>query len=340
LVLILDQFPRNLYRGSRRSYEFDSKACEIALRSIEAGFDQRLHPLEASFLYLPLEHSEDLLLQERSVQLFQKLIPRAPVALRPTFERFTEFAIRHREVIRRFGRFPHRNAVLGRRSSREELAYLESGGETFGTADAEQAVVEFFFSPGSRYSYLAASQIPQLESDTGCRVHWRPVRGTDIRSFRGRDPFQGEPVSGQYEWPYRQHDAESWARYYGIPFREPPSRDLDFQLLARAAESANRMGAVAAYGWHLSSAVYGSDEWPLDLRLCVRIAEEVGLPTGDFTSLIRDPGTDRRLAATAREAHERGAFGVPTFFLGAEMFWGNDRIVLLRHALSESRTNS
>jgi uncharacterized protein (DUF924 family) len=139
LVLVLDQFPRNLYRGSPRSYEFDSKACEIALASIEAGFDQSLHPLEASFLYLPLEHSENLLLQERSVQLFEKLIPRAPVELRASFEQSAEFAVRHREVIRRFGRFPHRNAVLGRRSSQEELAYLESGGETFGTADAEKS---------------------------------------------------------------------------------------------------------------------------------------------------------------------------------------------------------
>jgi len=201
----------------------------------------------------------------------------------------------------------------------------------------EQPLVEFFFSPGSRYSYLAASQIPRLESDTGCRVHWRPVRGTDIRALRGRDPFAGEPVSGQYEWRYRRQDAEMWARYYGIPFREPPSRDLDFQLLVRAAESANRMGAVAAYGWRLACAVYGSDEWPLDLSLCVRVAGEVGLPTDDFSSLITNPETDRRLKATAKDAYERGAFGVPTFFLGAEMFWGNDRIVLLRHALSENQ---
>jgi 2-hydroxychromene-2-carboxylate isomerase len=204
----------------------------------------------------------------------------------------------------------------------------------------EQPVIEFFFSPGSRYSYLAASQIPQLESDTGRQVHWRPVRGTDIRSFRGRDPFVGKPVSGQYEWRYRQQDAEAWARYYGIPFREPPSHDFDFQLLARAAESANRMGAVAAYGWRLACAVYGSGEWPLDLSLCVRVAREVGLSTGDFSSLLADPETDRHLKVTAKEAYDRGAFGVPTFFLGAEMFWGNDRIVLLRHALSEGRASS
>jgi 2-hydroxychromene-2-carboxylate isomerase len=197
----------------------------------------------------------------------------------------------------------------------------------------EQPVVEFFSSPGSRYSYLAASQIPRLQSDTRCRVRWRPVRGTDIRAFRGQDPFVGAPVSGQYEWAYRRHD-------YGIPFREPPSRDLDFQLLARAAESANRMGAVAAYGWRLACAVYGSDAWPLDLSLCVRVAREVGLAASGFAPLIADPETDRRLKATAKEAYERGAFGVPTFFLGGKMFWGNDRIVLLWHALSESRTSS
>src|SRR6185369_5309227 len=65
--------------------------------------------------------------------------------------------------------------------------------------------VEFFFAPGSRYSYLAASQVPALERETGCTVEWRPVSGTEIRSFRGRDPFVGEPVSGQYDWTYRRY---------------------------------------------------------------------------------------------------------------------------------------
>ena len=136
LVLVLDQFPRNLYRGSSRSFEFDSKACEIALRAIEAGIGQKLHPLEASFLYLPLEHSEDLLLQDRSVELFEELVSRAPADLRPMFGEFVAYAARHREVIRQFGRFPHRNAVLRRGSTREEVVYLEAGGETFGDADA------------------------------------------------------------------------------------------------------------------------------------------------------------------------------------------------------------
>ena len=118
-----------------RSFEFDPRAREVALSAIEAGFDQKLHPLEASFLYLPLEHAEDLLLQERSVELFEQLTFRAPAEMRPMFDQFSTYAVRHREVIRQFGRFPHRNGVLGRRSTPEELAYLGSGGETFGAVD-------------------------------------------------------------------------------------------------------------------------------------------------------------------------------------------------------------
>jgi 2-hydroxychromene-2-carboxylate isomerase len=194
-------------------------------------------------------------------------------------------------------------------------------------------LVEFLFSPGSRYSYLAASQIGSIESETGCRVDWRPVNGPDLRALRGRDPFAGEPVSGQYDWTYRRRDAEAWADYYGIRFREPPTHTFDFRLLARAATAARRMGAAAAYGWRLCSAVYGSDVWPIDENACVRVAAEVGLPVEQFAILLADPGTDELLATAARDAHARGAFGVPTFFIGDEMFWGNDRIAILKHVL-------
>ncbi len=113
----------------------------------------------------------------------------------------------------------------------------------------DQPLVEFFFSPGSRYSYLVASQIPSIEADTGCRVEWRPVDGPDIRALRGRDPFAGGPVSCQFDWSYRWYDAELWADYYGIPFREPPTHTFDFRPLALAATVARRLGAAADYGW-------------------------------------------------------------------------------------------
>jgi 2-hydroxychromene-2-carboxylate isomerase len=198
-------------------------------------------------------------------------------------------------------------------------------------------LVEFFFSPGSRYSYLAASQMPGLERDGMCRVDWRPLNGGDLRALRGRDPFVGDPVSGQYEWGYRRRDAERWAAFYGIPYREPSTHGLDFRLLARAAMAGKRLGRAAEYGWRLCSSVYASDAWPLDAGVCLDVAAAVGLDRAAFTATLADPETDRLLATAAEEACRRGAFGVPTFFVGDEMFWGNDRIVLLRHHLTRRR---
>ncbi len=131
LVLILDQFPRNLYRGSPQAFACDALAREIAGTAIESQFDSVLAPLEAVFLYLPLEHAEDMAAQDCSVARFEALLKRAPASQRQQFESFLSYAIRHREVIGRFGRFPHRNAILGRHSTGEELSYLDSGGESF-----------------------------------------------------------------------------------------------------------------------------------------------------------------------------------------------------------------
>jgi len=199
--------------------------------------------------------------------------------------------------------------------------------------------VNFYFSPGSRYSYLAASQMGALELDTGGSVDWLPVNGGDIRAKRGRDPFVGEPVSGQYEHAYRHQDASAWAHFYGIPFREPPA-EIDFRLLVRAAESARQLGSVASYGWELARSVYGTDEWPIDEALCVRVAGRLEIPTGKFRELLHSLAIARSIMATADAAHARGAFGVPTFFFGDRMFWGNDRIPLLRHALREARSGA
>jgi len=210
--------------------------------------------------------------------------------------------------------------------------------EALARRDLRAPIVEFFFSPASRYSYLAASRVPSLEAETGCRVEWRPVHGPDIRALRGRDPFVGPAVSGQYEWDYRRRDAEAWADYYGIPYREPPTHAFDFKLLARAAMAAKRLGRGADYGWQVTSTVYGSQVWPVDEAECVRIAEGLGMPRLEFAAALHDPQTDRDLAAAAGEAHRQGAFGVPTFFLGEEMFWGNDRIVLLAHSLARRET--
>jgi uncharacterized protein (DUF924 family) len=131
LVLILDQFPRNLYRGSSRSFAYDSAAVDIAREAIALGLDRELHPLHALFLYLPLEHSEDQDLQDQCVSLFQRLVERAPAQLADQFSSFLGYAERHHVVIKQFGRFPHRNSILGRSSTPEEVEFLCVGGDTF-----------------------------------------------------------------------------------------------------------------------------------------------------------------------------------------------------------------
>jgi 2-hydroxychromene-2-carboxylate isomerase len=203
-----------------------------------------------------------------------------------------------------------------------------------GQQDRSAARVEFYFSPDSRYSYLAASRIPQLERETGCSVDWKPLHGRELRELRGRDPFDGPPVSGQYDWEYRRRDAEAWAAYYGIPFHELRSHDVDFRLLVRACWAARFQGACAAYAWRLASAVYGADVLPLDTDVCRGVARELGLDVAAFDADLSGEASERALQQTAAEAHRRGAFGVPTFFLGERMFWGNDRLPLLRHALT------
>ena len=125
LVVILDQFSRNLYRGDARAFAQDAMALECAHQAIARGDDLGLLPVQRQFLYMPLEHSEDLREQERCVELMRSL-----EAFEPT-KGLTEWAEKHRVIIARFGRFPHRNAALGRESTPEEIEFLKQPGSGF-----------------------------------------------------------------------------------------------------------------------------------------------------------------------------------------------------------------
>jgi uncharacterized protein (DUF924 family) len=120
LVLLLDQFPRNMFRGTARAFATDAKARELTRHAIASGFDLELPPIMRMFLYLPLEHSENLDDQLESVRLTSAL-----VAENPDYTEFLEHAVQHLEVIRRFGRFPGRNNALGRDSTQEEMNFLK-----------------------------------------------------------------------------------------------------------------------------------------------------------------------------------------------------------------------
>lgn len=124
LILLFDQFTRNLYRGTEKAYMYDVKALDLCLTGIEVGHDHNLTLIERVFFYMPLEHAEDLLMQERSVIAFQNLQAVSMPETRIVYDGFLQFAVEHYEVIKEFGRFPSRNKALGRESTIEEQAYL------------------------------------------------------------------------------------------------------------------------------------------------------------------------------------------------------------------------
>lgn len=131
MVLLVDQFPRNMYRSLPESFAFDTLALRWSLHALERGMDNHLRPIERVFLYLPLEHAESRAEQDRSVFLFEQLARDVPAEQKEVFAGFLDYAIRHREVIARFGRFPHRNKILGRESTPEEIEFLQQPGSSF-----------------------------------------------------------------------------------------------------------------------------------------------------------------------------------------------------------------
>ena len=131
LIIVLDQFSRNLHRGSPKSWAQDDKAVALTLEGLERGHDQSLHPTLRVFLLMPLMHAEDRALQDRSCAEFAALAEACEGGLREVFDNNLRFAEQHRDIVERFGRFPHRNAILGRDSSAEELAFLEEPGSSF-----------------------------------------------------------------------------------------------------------------------------------------------------------------------------------------------------------------
>ena len=125
-IIVLDQFTRNAFRGKPESFAGDTLALDNARQLVESGSHLELTPSERQFVYMPFEHAEDARMQEQCVSLFSEL-----AAQHEGFGEALDYAHRHRGVIARFGRFPHRNAILGRASTPEELAFLELPGSSF-----------------------------------------------------------------------------------------------------------------------------------------------------------------------------------------------------------------
>jgi uncharacterized protein (DUF924 family) len=131
-IVLLDQFTRNVFRDTPRAFAGDAQALAAASAMVGQRQDEALPTLQRSFVYMPFEHAESIGAQDEAVRLFARLVDAAPpAALATDLHSMLDYAERHRAVIRRFGRFPHRNAILGRRSTPDEIAFLEEPGSRF-----------------------------------------------------------------------------------------------------------------------------------------------------------------------------------------------------------------
>jgi uncharacterized protein (DUF924 family) len=131
LIILFDQFSRHIYRHTAQAYEYDRKSLEICLKGIEHQFDHKLSLIERVFFYFPFMHSENPEMQSLSLRAYEMLLNLSFPETRPVFEKFLDYAIRHHEIISRFGRFPYRNEVLGRASTPAELEFLKNTGSVF-----------------------------------------------------------------------------------------------------------------------------------------------------------------------------------------------------------------
>ena len=131
MVLLLDQLPRMIYRDTPKAFSGDLRAQKLVAQGIAADFDRQLKPIQRVFIYLVFEHCENLAVQNEAVSRFIELVTEQPETERAVFADNLDYAERHQKVIARFGRFPHRNAVLGRESTAEELVFLSKPGSRF-----------------------------------------------------------------------------------------------------------------------------------------------------------------------------------------------------------------
>jgi len=132
LIILLDQFPRSIYRGTARAFAYDAQALGLTLSGMQSAADAALTVVERIFFYMPMQHAERPEVQEESVAAYRRLLSEAPEELREHFAGALRSAENHHSIIERFGRFPHRNRALGRASTPAELEWLRAGGASFG----------------------------------------------------------------------------------------------------------------------------------------------------------------------------------------------------------------
>ncbi len=189
-----------------------------------------------------------------------------------------------------------------------------------------QTTVEFFWDPASPFTYLAATQIEVLAADCGATLVWKPFLLGKVFEATGNRPPVSVPAKGKHMFL----DLKRWAALYGVPLQFPKSFPVNSVAPERAAIAADRAGQGAAFARALMAAHWGEGRdisQPDELKA---VAATVGLDGDAILAATQDPAVKEALKANTEEAVQRGVFGAPTFFVGTEMFWGNDRLQLLR----------
>lgn len=190
----------------------------------------------------------------------------------------------------------------------------------------ERMRVDFFFGPGSRYSYLAATQLSSISETTGAVFRWRPVYSGELISRAG-GTFKSPQDT---EW--RRRDAVRWARHYGVPFIEP-KESADWRMIAFGCVAAGRMGAGERFGQAVLHLVYGQGLTP-DLDHLLELASVCNLDRTGLALELQSPETAKDYEQNLVDALAAGAFGVPTFVSEqGDVVWGQDRLPLLKDYL-------
>lgn len=186
-------------------------------------------------------------------------------------------------------------------------------------------VIEFFWDPASTYSYLAATQIEALAARCGATVQWKPFLLGKVFEATGNQMPAALPAKGKYLF----RDAGLWARFYQVPFAMPKIFPLNSVLASRACIAAAQAGKGVEFSQALLKAYWADGQDPSKPEVVSAIAAATGLDAAALLAATQDQAVKDVLRANTEEAVKRGAFGAPTFYVGEQMFWGNDRLGLL-----------
>jgi 2-hydroxychromene-2-carboxylate isomerase len=188
------------------------------------------------------------------------------------------------------------------------------------------ALIEFFWDPASPYTYLASTQIEKLAADCGAQLRWKPFLLGKVFEATGNRPPIGVAAKGRN----LGEDLKRWARLYGVPYQWPKLFPLNSVPTTRAAIAAAHAGKAADFARAVMRAYWGEGRDVSQPGEIKAIADSVGLDGDAIVAATADAAVKDELRSNTEEAVKRGAFGAPTFFVGEEMFWGNDRLELLR----------